>query len=68
MNEFVSEIISRKDGLHHLLLSDVNNLLNSISHDFPEIASVISIGQSFEGRDINVLQLDYGGQSLPYSF
>jgi murein tripeptide amidase MpaA len=51
------ELISRPDGLHHLLLSDVNNLLLSIQHDFPEIAKVYSIGKSFEGRDINVIEM-----------
>jgi murein tripeptide amidase MpaA len=52
-----SELISRQDGLHHLLLSDVNNLMLSIQHDFPEIAKVYSIGKSFEGRDINVIEM-----------
>lgn len=56
MEEMVSEVISRKDGLHHLLLSDVNLLMQSIAHDFPEFAKMYSIGKSFEGRDINVLE------------
>ena len=51
--------MSRKDGLNHLLLTDSDNLLLSIQNDFPSFAKVISIGRSFEGRDINVLQLDY---------
>lgn len=51
------ELISRPDGLHHLLLSDVNNLMFSIQHDFPDIAKVYSIGKSFEGRDINVIEM-----------
>ena len=41
--------------MHHLLLTDVNNLMLSIEHDFPKIAKVISIGKTYEGRDINVL-------------
>lgn len=45
--EFVSEILSRKDGLNHLLLSDVNILLQSIAHDFPEIATLTSMGKSY---------------------
>ncbi len=31
----------------------------SFQNDFPDIAKVINIGKSFEGRDINVLQIDY---------
>ena len=44
--------------MNHLLLSDETNLLRSIEHDFPELAKVISIGKSFEGRDINVLEIN----------
>jgi hypothetical protein len=51
------ELISRPDGLNHLLLSDVNNLMMSIAHDFPDIAKTYSIGKSFEGRDINVIEM-----------
>ena len=31
--------------------------MQSIAHDFPEIAKTYSIGKSFEGRDINVIEL-----------
>ena len=58
----VEELISRKDGLNHLLLSDVNNLLMSIQHDFPDFTKVYSIGSSFEGRDINAIELNKEGQ------
>lgn len=57
-NDIVSTLISRKDGLNHLLLTDVNNLINSIAYDFKNITKVYSIGKSFEGRDINVIELD----------
>ena len=58
-SQLVEELIQRKErGMHHLLLSDVNNLMMSIEHDFPDIAKVISIGQSYQGRDINVLRID----------
>jgi len=30
----------------------------SIAQDFPDLARVYSIGKSFEGRDINVIELD----------
>lgn len=58
----VEELISRKDGLNHLLLSDVNNLLMSIQHDFPDFTKVYSIGSSFEGREINAIELNKEGQ------
>lgn len=56
--KLVESLIVRKDGLNHLLLSDVNNLLMSIQHDFKDITKVYSIGKSFEGRDINVIEID----------
>ena len=43
-----------------MLLSDVNNLMQSINNDFPTLSKVYSIGKSFEGRDINVIELTRG--------
>ena len=40
-----------------MLYSDVNNLILSVVHDFPEIAKSYSIGKSFQERDINVIEL-----------
>ena len=60
MEDFSENIIKRPDGLYHLLLSDVNNLMLSIQHDFPDIAKTYSAGKSFQGRDINVIELTYG--------
>ena len=57
VEDFSENIIKRDDGLSHMLLSDVNNLMLSIVHDFPEIAKSYSIGKSYEGRDINVIEL-----------
>ena len=54
---YIQKLISRNDGLLHLLYSDVSKLLTSIANDFPEIAKMQSIGQSNEGRDILVLEL-----------
>ena len=51
-------LISRPDGLNHLLYSDVNKLLNDLATDFPDQIKVYSIGKSLQGRDINVLELD----------
>lgn len=61
MEEIVSEVMTRKDGLNHLLLSDVNLLMKSIAHDFPDFASTYSIGKSFENRDINVIEFKTSG-------
>ena len=30
----------------------------SLEHDFPELISVLSIGKSVEGRDMNVVEID----------
>jgi len=60
VEDFSENIIKRSDGLYHLLLSDVNNLMLSIQHDFPDIAKTYSAGKSFQGRDINVIELTYG--------
>lgn len=57
-SNIVSSLIVRNDGLNHLLLTDVNNLLKSIQHDFQDITRVYSIGKSFEDRDINVIEID----------
>jgi len=43
-------------------LSDINLLLTSIANDFPDIAKTYSIGQSFEGRDINVIEISGNGK------
>lgn len=50
--------ITRKDGLNHLLLTDVNALMEKMSKDFPDIVKMNSIGKSFQGREINCLEID----------
>lgn len=42
----VSQFLSREDGLNHLLLSDVNRLMNDLAEDFPDQIKVSSIGKS----------------------
>lgn len=44
-------------------MSDVNLLLQSIVNDFPDIAKTYSIGKSYEGRDINVIEITGNGMS-----
>lgn len=54
-----------------MLLTDVNNLMTQIQAEFPDIVKIKSIGKSWEGRDINMLEIDardhYGvsGDSTP---
>jgi len=50
--EIVETFLTRKDGLNHLLLSDVQNLLSKLAAEFSDVLQVSSIGQSLEGRDI----------------
>lgn len=56
-NELVENLLSRKDGLNHLLLSDQTTLMNQMAKEFPDYAQVESIGKSYEGRDINLLSI-----------
>jgi carboxypeptidase T len=58
MMSLYDEFITRGDGLNHLLLSDTNKLLERIAKDFPNITKLTSIGQSFQGREINMLEID----------
>lgn len=51
-------ILTRRDGLTHILLSDVENITKSLQTDFNDIIKVRSIGKSWEGKDINVIELD----------
>jgi hypothetical protein len=64
-SKLVDKLISRPDGLSHLLLSDVNALLLSIEKDFPDLARVGSIGKSTEGRDIYYIEINTDLGSSP---
>jgi hypothetical protein len=48
------ELLTRKD-LSHLLLSDINDMMEMLVREFPEVISMKSIGKTWEGRDINLL-------------
>ena len=58
MMSLYDNFITRKDGINHLLLSDVNNLMEKVARDFPDIAKMTSIGKSYQGRDINAIEID----------
>jgi hypothetical protein len=53
----IEKVLSRKDGLNHLLLTDTNKLMQKITDEYPKYAKMTSIGKSFEGRDINMLEI-----------
>ena len=55
--DLFAELLTRKD-LSHLLYSDVNNMIDNIQKDFPDIIKTYSIGQSWQERDIRVIELD----------
>jgi alkylhydroperoxidase/carboxymuconolactone decarboxylase family protein YurZ len=52
-----SELLTRKD-LSHLLLSDIESMMDKMAEEFPDMIKVSSIGKTWEGRDIRVLELD----------
>jgi hypothetical protein len=55
--QMIEKVLSRKDGLNHLLLTDTNKLMQKIADEYPQYAKMTSIGKSFEGRDINMLEI-----------
>ena len=52
-----SELLTRKD-LSHLLLSDIESMMDKMAAEFPDMIKVSTIGKTWEGRDIRVLELD----------
>ena len=66
MSLLIEKVLSRPDGLNHLLYSDVRHLMQNITQDFPKITKFYSIGKSTELRDINVLEIntDFAKQSM----
>jgi len=61
--EFIDTLLSRKDGLNHLLLTDISKLLANLQTDFPGYVKVGSIGQSGEGRPMEYLELSAPGKA-----
>lgn len=58
-----------RPDIDHIFLSDVQKILKGIEKDFPEIARLTSLGQTWENRDIHLLTLDASGifSSMPGS-
>lgn len=52
-----SELLTRKD-LSHLLLSDIESMMDKMAAEFPDMIKISTIGKTWEGRDIRVLELD----------
>jgi len=42
--EQFDKLFIRKDGLNHILLSDVNKILDNLALEFPDVLTVQSIG------------------------
>jgi len=55
--DLFQELLTRKE-ISHLFLSDIETLTNQIQHEFPDIIQTESIGQTWEHRDIMVIELD----------
>jgi hypothetical protein len=51
-------LISTRKGVHHILYDEVLDLLLTINEDFPEFASLESIGRTTDNRDIWMLNID----------
>jgi len=51
------KLLTRVDS-DHIFLSDVHNLIYSIEQDFPGTVKVSSIGQSWQNRSINLVEVD----------
>ena len=47
-----------KDRYPTLFVTEENLLMESLAHDFPDIISLLSIGKTFQGRDIKLITLD----------
>ena len=52
------KLFVRPDGLNHLLLSDLNNLVSRVVKEFPEIVRLETIGTTWQQRPIQMLVLD----------
>ena len=57
MEEF-KQLFIRSDQFSHLLLSDAQRIVTALQKDFPDIIKVSSIGDSYQERPINVIELD----------
>ena len=56
--DMFKQLFIKSDQMPHLFLSDVNRIITSMQKDFPEIIKVYSMGQTFEERPIQVVELD----------
>lgn len=51
-------LISPRPGLHHLLIDEVNVLMQEMADAFPELLKLVSIGKTGDGRDIPMIKLE----------
>ena len=48
----------RKDGLPHLLLSDVDRIAQQMQSEYPEIVKIESIGRTWQDRPMNMIKIN----------
>lgn len=64
-DNLAEKVISRKDKLPHLLLSDVDTLIKSLQKDFPDLVKVHDIGKSVEGRSLPIVEISTNDEQKP---
>lgn len=57
-NTLFSELLTRSDGLAHVLYSDIQIIMQKLKDDFPDLITIRSIGKTWQDRDIQVITLD----------
>jgi len=57
-NEEMFKALLARHDLNHLLLSDVNALIAHLRAEFPEIITVKSIGQTYQNRDMLMIEIN----------
>ena len=63
-DNMIKELLVRKD-INHLMLSDINKLIAKLADEFPEFITLGTIGESWEGRQLNMLTLDWNPDGEP---
>lgn len=56
--EIFEKLLMDWGGLNHILLEDVNELIDMIQHEFPLYVKTETIGESWQHRPIKVIELD----------
>ena len=51
-------MIDHQTCLHHLLIDEVNVLMQEMADAFPELLKLVSIGKTGDGRDIPMIKVE----------